>query len=48
MKKAVPKKPRPQVPDYCDVALKHDTHGEPIWPAPQDAMEAARAFIREW
>jgi hypothetical protein len=40
-------KPKPKLPDYCDVEPKRDSHGNPIWPAPKDALEAARAFIRE-
>lgn len=41
-------KPRPKVPDYCDVVPKQDEDGEIIWPAPKRAMENARAFIKEW
>ena len=40
-------KPKPKIPDYCDVPLKRDQHGTPIWPASEEALEAARAFIRE-
>jgi nanoRNase/pAp phosphatase (c-di-AMP/oligoRNAs hydrolase) len=40
-------KPKLKLPDYCDVELKHDKHGSVIWPATEDALEAARAFIRE-
>ena len=40
-------KPKPKVPDYCDVPPRHDEHGTPIWPASEEALEAARAFIRE-
>ncbi|EXJ57508.1 hypothetical protein A1O7_07856 [Cladophialophora yegresii CBS 114405] len=47
MKKTATSKPRPKVPDYCDVEVRHDDRGEPIWPAPEDAMEQARAFIKE-
>ena len=40
-------KPKPKVPDYCDVETLKDEHGNPIWPAPEEAIEKARAFIRE-
>jgi hypothetical protein len=40
-------KPKPKIPDYCDVPQKRDEHGAPIWPASEEALEAARAFIRE-
>jgi hypothetical protein len=40
-------KPKPRIPDYCDVPLKRDKDGTPIWPATEEALEAARAFIRE-
>lgn len=40
-------KPKPKIPDYCDVAPKRDEHGTPIWPASEEALEAARAFVRE-
>lgn len=40
-------KPNPKVPDYCDVESKRDGHGKLIWPATEEALEAARAFIRE-
>jgi nanoRNase/pAp phosphatase (c-di-AMP/oligoRNAs hydrolase) len=40
-------KPRPKVPDYCDVEPLRDDSGNDIWPAPQKAMDEARAFIKE-
>jgi nanoRNase/pAp phosphatase (c-di-AMP/oligoRNAs hydrolase) len=40
-------KPKPKIPEYCDVPLNQDEHGKPIWPAPEEALEDARAFIRE-
>ena len=43
-----PAKPRPKVPDYCDVEPERDGHGNGIWPAPEEAVEKARAFLREW
>ncbi|ERF75263.1 hypothetical protein EPUS_00055 [Endocarpon pusillum Z07020] len=39
-------KPRLHVPDYCEVETVKDEGGKTIWPAPADAMERARAFIR--
>jgi hypothetical protein len=42
------KKPRPKVPDYCDVEPRRDEEGQVIWPAAKEAMEQARDFIREW
>ncbi|KIW46741.1 uncharacterized protein PV06_02387 [Exophiala oligosperma] len=47
MKRASPAKPRPKLPDYCDVEPKRDETGKAIWPAPAEAMEKARALIRE-
>lgn len=41
-------KPRLSVPDYCDVETVKDDEGKAIWPAPEAAMEEARAFIKEW
>ena len=37
-----------QVADYCDVDLKRDSNGTPIWPAPENQISAARAFLKEW
>lgn len=48
MKRASPAKPRPKLPDYCDVEPKRDETGKAIWPAPAEAIEMARALIREW
>lgn len=48
MSKTGAKKPRPQVPDYCDAEPKRDGRGEVVWPAPAAAMEEAREFIRQW
>lgn len=41
-------KARAKLPDYCDVEPRRDEAGNPIWPAPAEAIEAARAFIKEW
>ncbi|ETN41433.1 uncharacterized protein HMPREF1541_03369 [Cyphellophora europaea CBS 101466] len=46
MSKAGTKKPRPKVPDYCDVEPECDQDGHIIWPAPAKAMQEARDFIR--
>ena len=35
-------------PDYCDAQPQKSEDGSIIWPAPMDAMESARAFLREW
>jgi hypothetical protein len=42
------KKPKPKVPDYCDVEPQRDEQGEVIWPAAKEAMEEAREFIKDW
>ncbi len=41
-------KPRPAVPDYCDVEPLRNEDGAVIWPAASNAIEEAREFIREW
>jgi hypothetical protein len=33
---------------YCSVEPKRDSLGNQIWPAPENQMIAARAFLREW
>ena len=45
-KTATPK-PRPKVPDYCDVTVLTDSKGNPVWPAATRAIEDARDFIRQ-
>ena len=35
-------------PDYCDAECQRDEHNSIIWPAPLDAMESARSFLKEW
>lgn len=37
-----------KVDDYCSVQTKKDSNGDPIWPAPDDQMHAARTFLKEW
>ncbi|KAL8744483.1 MAG: hypothetical protein Q9190_003282 [Brigantiaea leucoxantha] len=41
-----PKRPREALPDYCDTETQKDDSGTVVWPAPQDAIEGAREFIR--
>jgi len=41
-------KPRPAVPDYCDVEPRRDEAGGIIWPAPAKDMEEARTYLKEW
>ena len=43
-----PKKVRAEVPDYCDVEVRKDARGSVVWPAPEEAMDKARDFLREW
>ena len=52
MKRATNGKPKavklkPQVPDYTDVEPLRDEQDNPIWPAPADAMDKARAFLKQ-
>ena len=42
------KRRQAEVPDYCDVDPVKDEDGGIIWPAPQEAIEKARGFLREW
>lgn len=42
------KRPREQLPDYCDVEPRRDGSGAIVWPAPEEAIEGAREFMREW
>lgn len=41
-------KPKPKVPDYCDVEPRRDANGQAKWPAEATAIEGAREWIREW
>lgn len=41
-------KPKPKLPDYTDAEPLRDQDGDPIWPAPAEAIEKAREFIKEW
>ena len=43
-----PKRPRTELPDYCAVESVRAADGEIIWPAPLEAMDAARDLLREW
>lgn len=38
----------PRVEDYCEAQLVRDSNGSSIWPAPQNQMMAARAFLKAW
>lgn len=40
-------KPKPKLPDYCDVEAMQDENGKSIWPTTERAVEAARAFVKE-
>jgi hypothetical protein len=42
-----PKRPRPVIPDYCDVDTVNDASGKSIWPAPAADMDRARNFLQE-
>ena len=42
------KRAREAEPDYCDAQCQRDEHDSIIWPAPPDAMESARSFLKEW
>ena len=41
------KKQALKAPDYCDAEPRRDENGI-IWPAPSEAIEAARELIKEW
>ena len=45
-----PKAKRQREPEkeYCDVEPRRSEIGEIIWPAPVEAIENARKFLREW
>ena len=47
---STPKAKRSKEPlaDYCDVEVRKDEEGNPIWPALPEAIENARSFLREW
>ncbi|KIW18493.1 hypothetical protein PV08_02781 [Exophiala spinifera] len=47
MKRASTSKPRPKLPEYCEVDPRRDETGKPIWPAPAEAIERVRTLIRE-
>ena len=46
----VPKAKRQREPeaDYCDVLPRKDGNGAVIWPASEQSIERARAFLIEW
>jgi DHH family len=43
---ATKKRQRPVEPDYCDAECVRDEYGGVIWPAPEVAIDKARAFLR--
>ena len=44
-----PKEPEKEIEkDYCDVATQKDDVGDVIWPAPVEAIESARSYLRAW
>ena len=49
MKKAAKAgKPKPKVPDYCDVEPQRDANGQAVWPADAAAIERAQEWLRDW
>ena len=40
--------PGEKLPEYHETPSRRDKDGEIIWPAPNEQMQAAREFIREW
>ena len=42
------KRQREFEPDYCDTSPLVDKNGTTIWPAPAEAMEVARKFLKQW
>ena len=34
--------------DYCDVAPQINSAGDIVWPAPAQAIESARSFLKNW
>lgn len=52
MKRAANGKPkgakvRPEIPEYTDSEPLRNAKGDPIWPAPEEALNAARSFIKQ-
>ena len=47
---SAPKAKRQKEPekDYCDVETRKDDDGSVIWPAAEEAIANARAFLKEW
>jgi hypothetical protein len=37
-----------KLPEYHETPSRKDEHGEIIWPAPNEQMQAAQEFILEW
>ena len=42
------KRVREAEPEYCDATCQRDENDSIIWPAPSEAMESARSFLKEW
>lgn len=34
--------------DYCSIQPVKDIKGNPIWPAPEQQIRAAKEFLRKW
>ena len=47
-KKVKPTQPKPKEPDYCDVEPLRNDAGDIVWPAPENDIESALEFIKEW
>lgn len=48
MGQSKPKKPRVELPEYHTTPSFRTESGDIIWPAPEDQIESARAFVLEW
>lgn len=48
VKSPAAKRQRESEPDYCDAVPRTGGNGFTIWPAPAEAMESARKFLRQW
>ena len=42
------KRPRVEVSEYCAAEPAGASDGGIIWPAPAEAIDAARAFLKDW
>lgn len=54
MKRKAAQSPEPstskvaRVEDYCNAKPKINPNGNPIWPAPESQLTAARTFLKYW